>query len=394
MSSLKLSDLLRQFYKHSLPCLPVAGPGGLVGFLILDDVNRLAADIDEIYREFSAIPAELLQPQIKEDLLQSLTAKAQIPVIDEQGKDFATWSKTELYQKMVQLEQDQLASSKSSKDTLAAVVGDDEAGDAVNTGNDWLSQLILASIPHPLLVTDLSGQTMFYNATFVSRILERGPFKNTLALAERYFLEVNRTALARTYSAGPHPVDLLFVSLDELHLTVEITTLEQDRSIVGYLYIFHDPEVMGLPHEIMTRLESGQSLDAILEDVEAGIIASMLRRTGQNVSHAAKALGVNRSTLQNKIRRLDLGQRFHRRVEGPVRRIRSKDDSDASVDMTHEILPAVPVSKQSRKAVLKPSKEAKASKKSKRIAGSKSLPATKTKPTAKKEARKKSKQAD
>ncbi|PKL32813.1 MAG: hypothetical protein CVV45_10765, partial [Spirochaetae bacterium HGW-Spirochaetae-10] len=59
-------------------------------------------------------------------------------------------------------------------------------------------------------------------------------------------------------------------------------------------------------------------------------------RTGQNVSHAAKALGVNRSTLQNKILRLDVNERFHRRVEGPVRRIRKKGD---------ETLPVIPDAK-------------------------------------------------
>ncbi|MBW7858523.1 MAG: hypothetical protein H3C43_09595, partial [Leptonema sp. (in: Bacteria)] len=191
--------------------------------------------------------------------------------------------------------------------------------------DDWLSQLILSSIPQPLLATDLNGSTLFYNENFVDRILERGPFKNTLAIAEKYFLEVNRNALAQTYSMGPHPTDLLFITLTELHLTVQIATLEMDRVIIGYLYIFHDPEVAGLPHEIMSRLEAGLDLDSIMQDLESGIIASMLRRTGQNVSHAAKALRINRSTLQNKIRRLDVNQRFHRKVEGPVRRIRKKD---------------------------------------------------------------------
>lgn len=331
MSSLRLSHLLQQFYRHAVPCLPVVEAEGdrFLGFILRAEIDRRASDLERLQEEFTRIPSALLHAQIGDEALHALGEKSPVPVLDELGREHTRWPKSELYRRMAALEEEQREQPVQSGSLSAEVVSAQSEG-------DWLSQLILASLPHPLLATDLNGQTLFYNETFVSRILERGPFKNTLALAERYFLEVNRNALARTYSTGPHPVDLLFVSLTELHLTVEIATLEHDRVIMGYLYIFHDPEVAGLPHEIMSRLEAGQDLDSIMEDLEAGIIASMLRRTGQNVSHAAKALGVNRSTLQNKIRRLDVNERFHRRVEGPVRRIRKKGE---------ETLPVIPEAK-------------------------------------------------
>jgi len=331
VSSLRLSHLLQQFYRHAVPCLPVVEAEGdrFLGFILRAEIDRRASDLERLQEEFTRIPSALLHTQISDEALHALGEKSPVPVLDELGREHTRWPKSELYRRMAALEEEQLEQPVQNDSVRAEVISSQSEG-------DWLSRLILASLPHPLLATDLNGQTLFYNETFVSRILERGPFKNTLALAERYFLEVNRNALARTYSMGPHPVDLLFVSLTELHLTVEIATLEHDRVIMGYLYIFHDPEVAGLPHEIMSRLEAGQDLDSIMEDLEAGIIASMLRRTGQNVSHAAKALGVNRSTLQNKIRRLDVNERFHRRVEGPVRRIRKKGD---------ETLPVIPEAK-------------------------------------------------
>jgi hypothetical protein len=327
VSSLRLSHLLQQFYRHAVPCFPVveAEDDRLLGFVIRTEIDRRAADLDRLNEEFSRIPPGLLHTQISDEILHALGEKSPVPVLDELGREHSRWSRSELYRRMAALVEEQ-------REVVVESQPDPSEATASKNAGDWLSQLILASIPHPLLATDLNGHTLFYNETFVSRILERGPFKNTLALAERYFLEVNRNALARAYSMGPHPVDLLFVSLNELHLTVEIVTLEQDRLTVGYLYIFHDPEVTGLPHEIMSRLEAGQDLDSIMEDLEAGIIVSMLRRTGQNVSHAAKALGVNRSTLQNKIRRLHVNERFYRRVEGPVRRIRKKREDSVTAE--------------------------------------------------------------
>ncbi len=332
MSSLRLSHLLQQFYRHAVPCLPVveAESDRFLGFILRPEIDRRSADLERLHEEFTRIPAALLHEEIGEEVLHALVEKSPVPVLDELGREHDRWSKAEVFRRLAALEEHREEGRKGDRQGPLETEAEPDGVQAPTEG-DWLSQLILASLPHPLLATDLNGQTLFYNETFVSRILERGPFKNTLALAERYFLEVNRNALARTYSMGPHPVDLLFVSLTELHLTVEIATLEHDRVIMGYLYIFHDPEVTGLPHEIMSRLEAGQDLDSIMEDLEAGIIASMLRRTGQNVSHAARALGVNRSTLQNKIRRLDVNERFHRKVEGPVRRMRRKGTDSVRV---------------------------------------------------------------
>lgn len=295
------------------------GQGLLIGFIYRSDIDRSGADLERLQQEHSRIPEWLLRTDVAEDVLAVLVEKAPVPVLDLQGRETERWNRSDLYRRIAEFEEIVREASATN-----AGAGTPSPAPQVEreTEGDWLSRLVLGCIPHPLLATDLDGHTLFYNENFIKRILERGPFKNTLALAESYFTEVNRNALARTYSAGPHPVDLLFVSLPDLHLTLEIATLERDRSVMGYLYLFHDPEVAGLPHEITSRLEAGMDLDSIMEDMEAGIIASMLRRTGQNVSHAAKALGVNRSTLQNKIRRLDLGKRFHRKVDGPVRRIR------------------------------------------------------------------------
>ena len=325
VSSLRLSHLLQHFYRNRVLSLPIVEESNqrFIGFLVRSDIDRLGADLSRLKQEHAKIPDDLLRNKISDKLLQNLAEKESIPVIDELGREIDQWTKSELYRRLATFEEEQAKTAKDFESQSEPVTS--STGVTSMNEDDWLSQLILSSIPQPLLATDLNGTTLFYNENFVDRILERGPFKNTLAIAEKYFLEVNRNALAQTYSVGPHPTDLLFITLSELHVTVQITTLEMDRVIVGYLYIFHDPEVAGLPHEIMSRLEAGLDLDSIMQDLESGIIVSMLRRTGQNVSHAAKALRINRSTLQNKIRRLDVNQRFHRKVEGPVRRIRKKD---------------------------------------------------------------------
>lgn len=382
MTRVRPLEIIRFFYSSSLDHIPLVRDldGQLEGYLSRDLLNRELSDLQRAQSDFDSVPESWVQKDIgREDLLR-LSSQCPVPVINRAGQKKTEWQDTELLRHASEL--------KERRAQEAAAQSEDQLINAEPESSDqWFARLVLAAIPHPILATDLNGHALFYNEGFQQRVLQRDFFHKNLALAESYFLELTRGLLARVYSEGPHPTDLLFASIPELSISVEITTIHREQQISGYLYIFQDPELSGIPHEVLSRLERGMSLDDIMEELEAGIIASMLRRNGQNVSHAAQALRINRSTLQNKIKRLKVNERFARTVDGPVRRVRnSKPDedgqpnSDSAADEQKKARPGTVV-RNTESETIKPARKKSSVKKSKNSSkpGAKSSPAKNSK---------------
>lgn len=323
MTRVRPIEIVRYFYSTSLDHIPLVRDlnSELEGYLSRERLNRELSDLERAHAQYESVPDEWISPDISREELLRLASQSPVPVLNRAGVQKTTWAETELLRKASDLKE-RRAEEQAKQEEDSRVLNP-----APESNDQWFARLVLAAIPHPIFATDLNGHALFYNEGFQQRVLQRDFFHNNLALAEAYFLELTRGLLARVYSEGPHPADLLFASIPELSISVEITTIHREASISGYLYIFQDPELSGIPHEVLSRLERGMSLDEIMEELEAGIIASMLRRNGQNVSHAAQALRINRSTLQNKIKRLKVNERFARKVDGPVRRVRTSRDS-------------------------------------------------------------------
>ncbi|MBI40100.1 MAG: hypothetical protein CMF59_10900 [Leptospiraceae bacterium] len=388
MTRVRPLEIIRFFYSTSLDHIPLVRDldGQLEGYLSRELLNRELSDLDRAQADYESVPETWVRQDIDREELLKLSSQCPVPVVNRAGQKKTDWQDTELLRNASELKERR---AQESADAAEVISPEPE------TSDQWFARLVLAAIPHPILATDLNGHALFYNEGFQQRVLERDFFHKNLALAESYFLELTRGLLARVYSEGPHPTDLLFASIPELSISVEITTIHREQQISGYLYIFQDPELSGIPHEVLSRLERGMSLDEIMEELEAGIIASMLRRNGQNVSHASQALRINRSTLQNKIKRLKVNERYARKVDGPVRRVRSarSENSDPERKPPEESTDASPSVGSGKKGSAVPSgkktaKKSTAKKKSKKSAPQNSADLKKKKKTAKKSAEK------
>ncbi len=342
-----LPRLLKTFYRTGLPYLPVVSvPGAedadgasaagtarliLSGFLSRSRVDRLMADLDRARLEYDHIPDDLLvRDYVPEGALKF--SGPQVPVFDAAGQQLANWDEPQLLKAVAEF-RERLKSAGNEphfeKNTRPGLDTDavPENAPIVQDRSDaarWLGELLLAALPYALFATDLQGNTLFYNERFAERILAKGPLKNSIRLAESYFTELTRTLLARSFERDPMRElrDRLSAYSTELGLRIRVLNLEDEGRIHGYLYLFHDTGESELFHELEDRNAQGQGLEDILEDVEGQFIHLMLTKHGQNVSHTAKALKIKRSTLQNKIKRLDIDNKYGRRIEGPIRRRR------------------------------------------------------------------------
>lgn len=390
---------MRLFYRWEAAYIPVLSTGEdgspvLVCFLDKGLVEHELAALNRADELYDTIPQHLTVKSIPRKAAIALVDafENEIPCIDKLGRildPVEPFAFLNLYD-----EQEKESSSENEKD-------ESDSGRAPESSDQWFAKLLLGAVPEPMYAADLEGKSFFYNQPFIERVLRRSPFNGVIALAESYFLNLTRDQLAKVYSSGPHPADLLLAAIPELGMSVEICPIDDEKrseQVMGYLYIFRDPATGGLADEITARLQRGLGLDDILEEIEAGIIVNMLKQMGENVSHAAEALRVNRSTLQNKIKRLKINSRFDRKIMHPIRRIRSVKErsslkEDARVesvslpqtDSTHPVKKAdtkspppvrTAAKKPSSKAARKPSKK-KASAAAKKAAKKKTKKASK-----------------
>ena len=335
--------------------MPVAVPSGtgttgdagnleLIGFALRSELDQAMADLDRARRDFSEIPEPILvRDQVPPEALASLRIHAEIPVLNLHGEQVANWNEAR-YLKAIAAFRETLkpattetsgqsstpaapdVSGRSARTTFspAAASGAAPSSESGPSAQRWLGELILGALPYALFATDLQGHTLFYNGRFEDGILTKRVLKNSIRLAESFFLELTRTLLARSFEEDPlrKNRNILTTYHPELEVRIRVLNLEQEGRLQGYLYLFQDPGDGELFHELVDRVGRGQGLEAVIDEVEGQFIYLMLDRHGQNVSHTAKALKIKRSTLQNKIKRLRIDQRYNRKVQGPVRRHR------------------------------------------------------------------------
>ncbi len=338
-----LVKALRVFYRTRLRFLPLVDEssvseerersgytGSLVGFLVRELLDAEMADLGRARRELERIPDDLIvRSGLPDDLIPHVTAVDPLPVLNLYGEQVAAWQPTGTLRAIAVLrdrERERQEKAPPAPAAARASVTHAAVPTSKADARSWLSELILAELHFPLFVTDLEGKTMFFNSAFEAFVLARKELKNQIRLAEQYFLELTRNLLAQRYSTGAISESaedfLLRTRLSQLGLNVEVRPLQAGRGLAGYLYVFRPPAEQGLYDEAVGLLETGLDLTAAMEKLEAGLIGAVLERCGQNVSHAAKALGIKRTTLQNKIKRLALTARIERKVEGPIRRRR------------------------------------------------------------------------
>lgn len=340
----------------------------------MSDLDRARSDLDEI-------PAQILiRDRVPPEALAALRARAEIPVLNIGGEQLANWSEARFLKALAVFRESphfveseaKVPPAKLPDVTGRAAAMTFAATESGSSGGAqrWLGEILLGALPYALFATDLQGNTLFYNGRFEEDILTKRALKNSIRLAETFFLELTRTLLAQSFEEDPlrKQRNALTTYHAELQVRVRVLNLEQDGRIQGYLYLFQGQGEGELFHELVDRIGRGQGLEDVIDEVEGQFIYLMLERHGQNVSHTSRALKIKRSTLQNKIKRLRIDERYNRKIEGPVRRHRR---TVAEILAERESAPevgAASAAKKSSKQVAKKARKRTAKKITKKVA--------------------------
>lgn len=317
MSLPKLPGILKIFYMTGLRYLPVVEPGddrkdltsSVVAFVSRKRLDMEMADLGRAYQGYDRIPESILvQKKLPADLITHLSSAERVPVLDVRGDRVAEWEQAEMLRGIAvfkeRLKKEGLEPAPALREGVP--INEEKRED----GSAWLSRLILTEIPDPLFAVDMGGKTIFFNSAFEERLLGRPELKKSIRLAENYFQELLRNLLAAAYEEGEPQGDIdrliLNTHIEELGTSVTIRPLRAESGLIGYLYIFSPHIVRPLFEETREMIRNGTGLDEIMDRVESAMIRDALKKNGENISHTAESLGLKRTTLQNKIKRLNI----------------------------------------------------------------------------------------
>jgi len=287
---------MNAFYRRGVDFLPVvdSARAELCGILSRTQITALAVDQDRARREFTTIPDEYYVADLGE-AVAFVSRQESVATISQDAKTETTHEPA-LVLALVSGYQKRRA-RKGASSTSGETAGSDHASDV----KLWLSRLILSSIPFPLFVLDLNGNTLFYNGAFEARILSKPFINRSVPKAERLFLEMSRQMLADAAARGIAGTDLVGVIKQTGDIT-RMVNLQDGGKIVGYLFALESED--SAEHQIIEKIKTGAGLDSVLDRLEKNILVSILSEIRYNISHAADLMKTKRTTLQSRMKRL------------------------------------------------------------------------------------------
>lgn len=330
---MKIESIYRHFMVTPVSHLPVVDQNfNLVGLVSKEKLLIEMSDISGAGTELEKISDDFLDYNITESIIQYFQNNRTIPVLNLTAQKVDSWEKPRFLAEITKL------TDKSVKEEEVVKKEDAEFSDNKNVIFQYMS-LILSSFPDSLFATDKEGVTTFYNEQFEKDVLGRGVFHDSIQLAERYIKELNQNLFSNylkthelNLEAQKGTIPVIQAYLKDLNLILRIITLQKEGKVSGFLYHFIEPksriqlmneEGVSLP-SIEEAMQMNLPLQTVLDEVESYYIFHKLKRNEDNVSHAAEELGIPRSTLQNKMKLLNINERFNRDSSTPIPRKRKK----------------------------------------------------------------------
>ncbi|XDD48181.1 helix-turn-helix domain-containing protein [Leptospira sp. WS39.C2] len=371
---MKFESLYRHFLLTRASHIPVVDEKGeLVGLLSKERVHRELSDLGKERVDLDQIPIEILETELNESVILYFKETSLIPVIGIDGEKKDNWDKPRFLAAFTKLESKQIRDPK-----LDSIESKLEKKKENLDSVQWFMELILSHFPDGLFATDVTGGTIFYNESFERDILTKSLFNDSIETAEKYLHNLNREVLAsylkeHDLSLGKEAdTNVLTTMLPDLLSQVRIITLKKEKKVVGFLYHFvSSVSSLGAGKtksefpDLDLAFSSKLPLETILTEMEAHYIHKSLQRNSQNISHAASELGIPRTTLQNRIRFLNLSERFqnHKKERVVIPRKRSEKQFESEKEpLLNQILTKKKQSFPKKKTKTKDTKKGKSEK--------------------------------
>lgn len=307
---MKIESIYKHFLLTPVSHLPVVDENGkLIGLLSKEKIAHEMADLESEGVDYESIPEIFYDYTLNEKILLYFNSYQTIPLLNQEAQRISSWDKSQFLTEVAKLRKPELQKEEVSVPKLEL--------DSKIIIYQFM-ELILKSFPDPLFATDKEGKTTFYNEKFETEVLSKEFFQDSIEHAEKYFRELSRDLISdyiRTHELSGEKLELpcLQIYLPKIEMFVRLTTLKANAKVIGYMYHFLKPN-LGLPNEkgeksfpILEELYAmNTSLQDMLKIVESAYILRAYKQNNENISHTANYLKIPRSTLQNRIKFLNI----------------------------------------------------------------------------------------
>lgn len=316
---MKIEGIYKFFLTYPVSHIPVIDDKeALKGLVSKDKVKMEMADLDLEGREYETIPEHLYDNIFSENIIFYFKRNLTIPIINEVGLKAGAWEKPRFLAEAANLNttpEDEPTKEEPNKEELS------ENKLAIYK----YMEVILENFPDPLFSTDKDGSATFFNERFEKVILSKPLFRDSVTVAEKYMKELNRDLFSLYLKNNEldekkgtdYPIIQAFVQ--NISLNVRVITLKNANRVIGFLYHFFEvldkSKLMnsnGIKFPSIEDLfQMNVPLESMMSEIESNYIYQSLKKNQNNISHTALELGVPRSTLQNKIKTLNIFKKFN-----------------------------------------------------------------------------------
>ncbi len=283
----KPEDIVRLFYVHNVPVIPVISKRGLlIGVLRKQDLVSELSDIERNEKiKIDEFVTRLARKMSLDELLKYGSTREFI-VINIFGDVLGRWSRLQLF------------------NAAEPGAGENKPQDDVEAQREeqvleWIIYLILEHIPRALYALNEKGKTIFYNSLFED--IYSGVKKGDVdaVRVEKCFSNPNDNDL---YS-GSKGDDILFYNR-ELDVVYEKIPLSSNGKKVGFLIFCENRRDVDEGNGMYVNGVSlqGMSLSDALAAVERQLIVSALK-SSNNTADAAKCLKLSRQALTSRMKK-------------------------------------------------------------------------------------------
>ena len=282
------SDIVRLFYAHNIPVIPVVSKRGiLLGILKKDDVISELSDLDRAEKyTIDQFITKLARKMTLDEILPYGTIH-EFTVINIFGEVQGRWSRLQLFSAAENPAQAVGAESEISSQKEEQVL-------------EWIIYLILEHIPRALYAVNEKGKTIFYNSHFED-LYEKAKKSEVDAL---FVEESVKNSDKNELFSGNNRKDLYFYNRD-FECNYEKIPLFSKRKRVGYL-IYFDNNQSTEENLIISGVDiRGMSLEEILSSVERQLVVHAVREV-DDIKDAAASLKISKQSLLGRMKKLGI----------------------------------------------------------------------------------------
>jgi len=288
----KPEDIVRLFYIHNVPILPVVSKRGiLLGILKKEDVIAELSDIARSSVKIDEFVQKLAKKMTMDELLPLVVNVKELIAIDLFGEVQGRWSRLDLFM---------AAEGHYTKNEKEK--GKEEEGQPKDTVIEWLIYMVLEHIPRALYAVNSNGKTIFFNGHFEEMYQNAFPesIDVDIAKVESILMDSSQNDI---YTS--HVYKRQFFYNKELKAYYERVPLKSENKTVGYLFMF-ERDITKQDLLVPDIISDTDGIDELLSRAERSILVQALTQSGYDVNQAAKMLHITVADVKKRIKHYDI----------------------------------------------------------------------------------------